>query len=79
MNKLNIINYLTQEIELELELLNQYENIKNIYYKTEETDKSYEVIQTKFYNAKVPSKSKAKEYLKMIRRLSLEVEKELKV
>ncbi|MFR2887929.1 MAG: hypothetical protein ACLTDM_07035 [Clostridium butyricum] len=77
MPKFEIIQYLTSEVEKEIELLQSFKQTQRLYYKAKETDDNYDTLRNKYYNMKVPSKNKIKEYLKMVRRLSLEIEKEI--
>lgn len=77
MPKFEIIQYLISEVEKEIELLQSFKQTQRLYYKAKETDDNYKVLRDKYYDMKVPSKNKIKEYLKMVRRLSLEIEKEM--
>lgn len=77
MPKFEIIQYLINEVEKEIELLQSFKQTQRLYYKAKETDDNYNALKNKYYNMKVPSKNKIKEYLKMIRRLSLEIDKEI--
>ncbi len=77
MTKLDIIKYLISSIESELEdTVRIPENLKRELEKIDKTDKSYWAYFKYDINEMV-NKSKIKNDLKMIRRLTLEIEKEL--
>lgn len=68
MNKIEVIKFLTEEIEKE--------NIKIATYK-EEYKKTENITWEWYQTHPKGSEAKIKEYLKMIRRLTLEYEKEM--
>lgn len=77
MDKLEVIKFLLQEVEKEQDKIKRY-NLAEI--EAEEKAKSDDKHSSWYYmnwNESQPSKNKIKDYLKMIRRLTLEVEKEM--
>lgn len=77
MDKFLLMKYLIEETEKETELLQSFNATKRLCFKAKETNDNYEILMNKYYSMKIPSKNKIKEYLKMVRRLSLEIEKGL--
>lgn len=77
MNKLEVIKFLLQEIEEEQPKLIEYQEIVKDAYAQDEIS-SWRYIDNKWGDKPKPSKSKIKDNFKMIRRLTLELEKELK-
>ena len=78
MNKLDIIKYLIQSIETEQENKTRYsEELKKAKEKAEKDNNNYSYWHYINYDVKDMVKSKVKNDLKMIRRLTLEIEKEL--
>lgn len=77
MNKLDVIKFLLQEIEEEQPKLIEYNRIVKEAYAQDEIS-SWRYIDNKWGEKSKPSKSKIKDNFKMIRRLTLEIEKELK-
>lgn len=73
MNKIMVIKFLVNEIELENNKINTYDKE---YEKAKEEYPDF-IPWDWFKNHPQGSKSKVKEYLKTIRRLSLEIEKEI--
>lgn len=77
MNKLDVIKFLLAEIEEEQPKLTEYQKIvKEAYAQNDISNWRY--IDSKWGDKPKPSKSKIETNFKMIRRLTLEIEKELK-
>lgn len=77
MNKLDVIKFLLNEIEEERPRLEAYQDIVKEAYAQNEIS-GWRYIDSKWGDESKPSKSKIKDNFKMIRRLTLEIEKELK-
>jgi hypothetical protein len=77
MNKLEVIKFLLQEIKKEQDKIKRY-NIAEIEAneKAKDDDKHSAWYYMKWDESQ-PSKNKIKDYFKMIRRLTLEIEKEM--
>lgn len=75
-NELKLISYLLDEVKEEIALIEEYENTMReaVERAKEEARPIYCYI---CWDKKSPSKAKIKDDLKMIRRLTLKIEKEL--
>lgn len=75
-NELKLISYLLGEVKEEIALIEEYENTMR-----EAVERAKEEARPMYYyirwDKKSPSKAKIKDDLKMIRRLTLKIEKEL--
>ena len=80
MNKLEVIKFLLVEIEEEQNKLIEYNRIVKEAYSTKDGDdmSGWRYIDKHWGNKPKPSKSRIETNFRMIRRLSLEIEKELK-
>jgi hypothetical protein len=76
MNKLDVIKFLLNEIEEEQPKLIEYNKIVKEAYAQDEIS-SWRYIDNKWGDKSKPCKSKIQDNLKMIRRLSLEISKEV--
>lgn len=78
MNKLDVVKFLLDEVEEEQQNFKAYEKVeKEADKKNKEIkDFSYWRYMRDNWNKRYPSKSKIKNNLKMIRRLTLDIEKE---
>lgn len=77
MNKLEVISFLLKEVEKEQDKLTRYNQSE---LEAEEKAKDDEQHSSWYYmkwDESQPSKTKIKDYLKMIRRLTLEIEREM--
>ena len=77
MTKLEVIKFLLNEIEEEQPKLIEYNRIVKEAYAQDEIS-GWRYIDNHWGDKSKPSKSKIKDNFKMIRRLTLEIEKELK-
>ena len=79
MSKLEVIKFLLQEVEDEQIKLAEYNKISQEAYSTKDGEEmsGWRYIDKYWGNKPVPRKSKILDNLKMIRRLSLEISKEV--
>ena len=71
MDKIEIIQYFLDEVKQEQAHANEYEQVHDDYQKSLQPDS----WGHKLFKMRVPNKSRIHDNLKMIRRLSLEIEK----
>ena len=81
MNKLDVIKFLLQEVEEEQIKLVEYNKISEEAYSTKDGEEmsGWRYIDKHWGDKPVPRKSKILDNLKMIRRLSLEISKEVEI
>jgi hypothetical protein len=78
MNKLEVIKFLLTEIEKEQDKILRYNKAELEAEEKAKDDEQHSYWYYMNWEESQPSKNKIKDYLKMIRRLSLEIEKEMK-
>lgn len=76
MNKFEFIRYLLDEAESEKAYAKEYEKAEADYDKIPEDTPYMERYSHPFYRMRTPNKARIRENLKMVRRLTLEIEKE---
>lgn len=79
MNKLEVIKFLLQEVEEEQVKLTEYNKISQEAYSTKDDEEmsGWRYINKHWEDKPIPRKSKILDNLKIIRRLSLEISKEV--
>lgn len=76
-NKLNVLEYLIKNANDEIEYMNNFKIRKEEVKKKSDEKKDSSIYWEWINNNRYPSKQRIKDNLKMIRRISLELEKEI--
>lgn len=76
-SKLNVLEYLIKDANSEIEYINNFKARKEEAEKESDIQKDRSIYWAWVADNRYPSKQKIKDNLKMIRRISLEIEKEL--
>jgi hypothetical protein len=77
MNKLEVIKFLLNEIEKEQDKFKRYHKLELEAEEKAKDDEQHSAWYYMNWEESQPSKNKIKDYLKMIRRLTLEISKEI--
>ena len=75
MDKLTIAEYLLLEANKEIKVIENHDKLRMAYIEADE--ENAKEVRNAYFTAPHGSKLKAREYLKTIRRITLEIEKEL--
>lgn len=76
-DKLNVLGYLIKDANDEIEYINNFKTRKEEAEKESDIQKDRSIYWAWVEDNRYPSKQKIKDNLKMIRRISLEIEREL--